>query len=241
VTVRRLMMMLLVILVPFLDLTETPTVSARSPEPPEGAREFADRHFRELVENLVFAGEPETWGFSEDKGTITFGELVPVYGLNTDFARGASDDILSGKEPDWVAVIFQNGRPVNAIGTRKNSEGGYGLAAVGYPPELPYGLLHVQEDDVIVHVFPVDHYYVYSKQAEIVRKLEADNGSSRLGEPMTKTQFQQVLKNRLFPEQEKRISNVSLAGLILVLVVISLGGGWLFFGIRRWRARRSSV
>jgi len=200
-------------------------------EPPEEAKAFAEHHFPGLVENLVFTDQPETWGFSGEKGTITFGELVPVYGVNTDFARGTSDDILSGNEPDWVAVIFQDGRPVNAIGTRKSAGGGYELAAVGYPPELPYGLLHVHEGDIIVHVFPVEAYYVYSEQSDIVRKLEADNGTFRLGEPMTKAQFQQALMELLFPEQAKRSSNKLLAVILPVLIVP--GGTWLFFRIKR--------
>nr|AIF26561.1 hypothetical protein [uncultured bacterium fosmid pJB45G2] len=111
-------------------------------------------------------------GFKEEKGNITFSELYPIYSLNADFALGQSDDIITDKQPKWVAVIFQDDQPVNAIGTQQTTDGHFESDAIGYPLELPSGLLNLEDNEILIHDFPAEEYYVYSEKTSSLMKLE---------------------------------------------------------------------
>jgi hypothetical protein len=207
--------------------------SAASEEPPEGAKAFAEQFFRQLVEEIVFTDRPGDWGFGDDRGDITFGELQPVYSLNADFALGKSEKLLADGRPKWVAVIFQDGRPVNAIGTRQNEAGQFGLDALGYPPELPHGLLHVKEGEIVLHVPPADEYYVYSETAGTLAKIGLADGTYSPGSPQTVEQFRNMLMERYgkADDRGRRIA-VEYAVFGAAIMFVLFGGTWIYFGRR---------
>lgn len=205
-------------------------------QPPEGAKRFAEHHFLRIVEEVVFSDRPMEWGFQEEKGSITFSGLYPIYRLNADFALGRSDDIIADRQPTWVAVVFQDGEPVNAIGTQQTADGQFELASLGYPPELPDGLLNLRDGEIVIHEFPADEYYVYSEKTESLRKMELSDGTYVLGGPQSKEQFQHMLRER-YQAGDKAAgrwmsafpgSSGSFAVICLVVVIAALGGVWIY-------------
>ncbi|XID90451.1 hypothetical protein ACF3MZ_18125 [Paenibacillaceae bacterium WGS1546] len=222
---------------------------ASTNQPPEGAKDFAEQHFHQIVEEVVFSDSPSEWGFKEEKGTITFSELYPIYSLNADFALGQSDDIITDKQPKWVAVIFQDDQPVNAAGTQQTADGHFELAAIGYPPELPNGLLNLKDNEILVHDFPAEEYYVYSEKTNSLMKLEQLDGKYSLSNLQSKEQFQNMLMERYknideweedssggFMSAAPSQSSPSYAFIYPVLIIVVLGGAWLYFR-RRLKTR----
>lgn len=212
-------------------------------QPPEGAVEFAKHHFQQIVEDVVFSDVPADWGFKEEPGNITFSDLYPIYSLNADFALGQSDSLITeNRQPKWVAVIFQDGQPVNAIGTELTADGHWELAEIGYPRELPGGLLNLKENELLVHDFPAEEYYVYSEPTNSVMKLEPTEGKYSLSSSQSKEQFQSLLMERYHdidawaedasggfmdaePSQSGfRSSNALYTG----ISILAVGGTWLY-------------
>ena len=212
--------------------------SAEREEPPEGARAFAEQFFYGLVEEIVFTDRKGDWGFAEERGEIAFSELYPIYSLNADFALGTSKELIADRQPVWVAVIFQDGRPVNAIGTRQADGGGFELDALGYPPELPHGLLNLKEGETVLHVPPADAYYVYSRTDGTLARIGLEDGQYRPGNPLTAEQFRNELKERFFrgDEREKRL-DVKYAVISAVFLILLFGAAYVYFG-RRTKALR---
>jgi len=213
-------------------------VMARTSQPPEGAVDFAAKQFRQIVEEVVFSSDPSDMGFHEGKESITFSELYPVFTLNVDFALGRSDDVISAGQVKWVAVIFQDGQPANAIGTELTTDGHYVLAALGYPPELTRGLLGLKDDEVLVHDVMADEYYVFSQSSKSFMKLNFTNGALGFSNPHSKEQLQRMLMERYMNaygsigdgkhRDASSPSRLSHAIIITVLIIVGVVGGWLY-------------
>jgi hypothetical protein len=181
--------------------------SAAPEEAPAGAREFAEQFFPQIVEEIVFTDQPGDWGFREAEGVITFSELYPIYSLHAEFLSGNTTALIDDRAPIWVAVVFQDGRPVNAIGARQTGDGMFGLDAFGYPPELPHGLLHLKEDEIVLRIPLSDEYYIYSEADGTLTKIALADGGYTPGSPQTVEEFRRVLAERYAGgnEREKRI------------------------------------
>ena len=221
---------------------------ARTNQVPEGAKDFAGKHFLRMVEETL-SENPSEYGFKEGKGSITLSELYPVYSLNADFAFGQSDEIIADHQTSWVAVIFQDGQPVRAIGTYQRADGQFALEAIGYAPELPNGLLSLKDDEKVIYFFPDETYYVYSEKANTIMKLERAGEKTVRSSPQSKEEFQNMLIERFknrgeWPEDASggfmgaapsALSPLHLV-LYLVMIVFVLGGTWLYFR-RRLKTR----
>ena len=196
---------------------------------PEGAKKFAETYFHKIVEETVFSDQPGDWGFKEEEGSISFSELYPIYTLNADFAFGHSDEIITDQQPKWAAVIFQDNQPVNAIGVQLARDGQYELAQIGYPPELPYGLLNLKEHEIIIHDFLADEYYVYSEKTNQLSKLGQLNGKHSLSSSLTKESFQKMLLERY--QDKDRWAKDSSGGVIISIacVLAILTGVWFYY------------
>jgi hypothetical protein len=212
--------------VPRFGVSGASAASAGAISPPEGAVRFAEQHFLRIVEEIVFADRPSEWGFREDKGTITFSDLYPIYGLNADFALGRSEAIAADRPTQWVAVIFQDGRPVNAVGTRQTADGRFELAALGYAPELPRALLQLNEREIVIHEEPEDLYYVYAEETDTIRQVEPSAGTYRLGPPQSREAFQHMLTAR-YRTAEKQGERPLPAVFGAAAVLAVLGTVWL--------------
>lgn len=235
---RKFSIMAMLALVVGLSPVGAPSASTAPNEPPEGAKAFAERFFPGIVEEIIFTDRPGDWGFGEEKGAIAFSGLYPIHSLNADFVTGKSDDLFADRPPVWVAVIFQDGRPVNAIGARQADGGQFELDALGYPPELPHGLLNLKEGESVLHVPPADEYYIYAEHAGTLTKIGLASGTYSPGDPQTVEQFRNALKERYFrvDEQEKRLG-LEAAILSAAVMIVLIAGAWVYFG-RRSRAIR---
>ncbi|MFC6331753.1 hypothetical protein ACFP56_03895 [Paenibacillus septentrionalis] len=177
-------------------ILESQRALASSIQPPLEATQFAEQHFFQIVEDVVFADVPTEWGFKEEKGSITFSNLHPVYRINADFALGKSDHIYVEDQPIWIAVIFQDNQPVNAIGTEMLMDGSYGLSAIGYPPELPEGLLKLQDNQRILYDVPADEYYMLYEQDNTIQRLVFSQEPPSETNTQSIKEFQAMLEKR---------------------------------------------
>lgn len=208
-------------------------VSAAAAVPPDGAKAFAEEHFHQLVDAIVFSDRPGDWGFREEKGTIAFSGLYPIHSLNMDYARGKSDKIILDRPPIWVAVIFQDDQPVNAIGTQQTEDGRFGPAAIGYPPELPHGLLNLRDGEIVIHLPPADEYYVYSETAGTLTKMGIVNGKYSPGSPVSEVQFQRMLMERYkLADDRGKLFVLEYAIFCAAVMIVIFAGVRVYFGRR---------
>jgi hypothetical protein len=215
-----------------------PLASAAPTMPPDGAKSFAEELFRQLVDEMVFADRPEDWGFREEKGTIAFSGLYPVYSLNADFARGKSDELITGMPPTWVAIIFQDGQPVNAIGALRTQDGRFVPQAIGYPPELPHGLLNLRDGEIVIHLPPADEFYVYSETAGILTKMGVANGTYTPDNPMTVEEFRRMLMERYkLADDRRKLFGLEYAIFSVAVMAVIFAGARVYFD-RRSKAFR---
>lgn len=215
---RKLLILLLILLIgAFMDVGQQ--ASARASQPPEGAKEFGEQNFLRLVEEIIFTDQPGDWGFNEGIGEVTFSELYPVYRLNSEFPFGRSDSLLENQQPIWISVIFQDGRPANAIGTKQHEEGHFELAEIGYPSELPPALLNMRESEMIIFKHQSDEYYIYSENDHSILSLQPSGESDPPARYQSVEQFQGMLMERyriieeyygLSAESSPRYSNIDM-------------------------------
>lgn len=222
------------------------SVLASTNQPPQDAKDFAEKYFHQIVKDVVFSENPSEWGFNEEIGTITFSELYPIYSLNADFALGQSDEMITQKQPKWVAVIFQDNQPVNVIGTEQKDNGNFELAEIGYPSELSHGLLNLKVNEILIHDFPSEEYYVFSVESNSIMKVEQGENTKGLSSLQSKEQFQSMMMERyknindleedssggFMQVPVNQSSNISAQSFIYSsIIVLVLGGSWFY--IRR--------
>lgn len=237
----KFIIMLLVLFKIFLS--DIVHLEALENKPPEDAVTFAKDEFPTLVEGIVFKNIPSDYGFKDNIGTIRFSDLTPIYSLSADFAFGKSDQMISDNKPTWVAVIFQDDQPVNAIGTNLADDGQYKLAAMGYAPELPKALLNLTDDQVVFHDFSADEYYLYSDTENSVILVDPSGQTNSINQALSVSEFQNMLMERF--ENVSELEEDSSPGYFnsyfdelsissnryivpLILIVVIIGSYFLF-------------
>jgi hypothetical protein len=132
-------------------------------EVPEEVKKYADEHYLDVVRQLVFEkGPPADFGFQPEPGEISMGPLFAVYTVTPEFIKGEvmEEGIVPAKE--WIAPIFQNGKPVNIIGFYERPSGEIYLAGFNYvSPELPSVLATLKGTEKLIRETPKDAWYVY--------------------------------------------------------------------------------
>ncbi|MGA9226763.1 MAG: hypothetical protein WB217_10530, partial [Mesobacillus sp.] len=96
---------------------------------PEGAQEFADTFFGQIVKDELKSSLAGDFNLNPDSENITFGQLHPVYTFTKEFVKGkkiGADGII--KTEEYIAVVFQDGTPLNVIGTYEKDSGKYEMS-----------------------------------------------------------------------------------------------------------------
>jgi hypothetical protein len=150
-------------------------VSAAETEIPKEAQEFADTHFKDIVLDTVKGSTPGSFNFTSSEN-ITFGPLMKIYGMGKDFYVGkktGAEGIIDTKE--YISVVYQDGKPVNAISTYQNESGAYDLAMFGYPYEDIKELAKIKEKESLLYNMENELWFVYNgKKVKGINKAAKD-------------------------------------------------------------------
>ncbi|MCM3121641.1 hypothetical protein QNH36_12775 [Mesobacillus sp. AQ2] len=158
--------------------------SAAETEIPKGAQDFADTHFKNIVLDTVKGDTPGSFNFTPSEN-ITFGPLLKIYVMGKDFYVGkkkGSEGIVDANE--YISVVYQDGKPVNAISTYLNEAGAYDLAIFGYPYEDVKELAKIKENESLLYNMENELWFVYNG-----KKVK---GLNKAGKDLLKTQEKSI-------------------------------------------------
>lgn len=129
---------------------------------PEGAQEFADAFFGQIVKNHLKSSFAGDYNLNTDSENITFGPLHPVYTITKEFVKGkkiGADGII--KTEEYIAVVYQDGTPVNVIGTYEKDSGEFEMSTFGYGVDIAQELHNLKAGEWVLSEAPKDGWYIY--------------------------------------------------------------------------------
>ncbi len=172
----------------------TVTPASAESDIPQGAQQFADSFFLDIVKEHVHAAHAGNFNLNPNSENITFGSLHHRYTLSEEFVKSniaVETGIISSKE--YISVVYQDGKPVNVIGTYENEAGVFALSTFGYGLELAKKLDNLKEDEKILYEAPIDAWYIYNGKS--VRPLTA-SAAMLMNEEKNVKDFQKVIYER---------------------------------------------
>jgi len=129
---------------------------------PKGAQEFADTFFGQIVKEELKPSLAKDFNLNPSSENITFGPLHPVYTFTKEFVKGkkiGADGII--KIDEYIAVVYQDGLPVNVIGTYETDTGKFEMSTFGYGIDLAQELHNLKAGEWILSEAPEDGWYIY--------------------------------------------------------------------------------
>jgi hypothetical protein len=129
---------------------------------PEGAQEFADTFFGQIVKNHLKSSFAGDYNLNDDSENITFGPLHPVYTFTKEFVKGkkiGADGII--KTEEYIAVVYQDATPVNVIGTYEKDSGEFEMSTFGYGVDIGQELDKLSAGEWVLSEAPKDGWYLY--------------------------------------------------------------------------------
>ncbi|WP_090989180.1 hypothetical protein [Bacillus sp. OV322] len=136
-------------------------------EVPAKAKEFAENHFKKIVVDTIQQDNPSYYYLTDNTEDIRFGDLLPTYSMTREFKK-STDDIKEAHKGliqanEWISVVYQEGKPVNVIGTYRNEENKYEFSTFGYGKSLAENLVGLKPspDTKIFDEMPRNAWYLY--------------------------------------------------------------------------------
>jgi hypothetical protein len=166
---------------------------------PAKAKKFAENHFKEIVVDVIQQDNPSYYHLTDNTEDIRFGDLLPTYSMTRDFKK-STDDIKEAhkgliQDNEWISVVYQEGKPVNVIGTYRNEENEYELSTFGYGKSLAENLAGFKPspDTKIFYEMPRDAWYLYQNG-----KVSGLNNPAKkmIPAPVTVKQFREDIIER---------------------------------------------
>ena len=129
-------------------------------------QQFAKKHFEDIVIEHINSEDREHYNLSESTN-ITFGKLYKVHSLSNEFVT-TKKALTEGSEleetTEYIAAVYQDGKPVNVIGTAKDENGKYTLSTFGYGKNLAVALDNKETNGgKIFYEPPADAWYIFEK------------------------------------------------------------------------------
>lgn len=190
-----------------LFIMSTPTYAEG--DIPAGAQKFADEFFLDIVKEQLKSHNSSNFNLNPDSENITFGPLHQVYTMNQEFVQNSKSDpdkgvVLSG---EYIATVYQDGKPVNAIGTYQNEAGEFALSSFGYSYDLAKKLDKLKGNEKIIYEFPQDAWYLFNDKK--VKPL-TESAIKLMKEEKDLAEFQKVINERY--KNVKNVDNTSGGG-----------------------------
>lgn len=167
-------------------------------------QEEAENIFVPAMDYYFEQGDPTVFGFDSVKGSITFGDIVQVHTFRPEFLEENADEtkgIIATSE--WVAPIYQNGKPVNVIGAFREPDGIVNMSTLGYGESLARGLKSINEGEILIYEFPVDGWYALSEKNNRIRPVDSSAKTVAKNEISLKS-FKKNFKER-YDEKESTV------------------------------------
>ncbi|AZB42014.1 hypothetical protein CEF21_06735 [Bacillus sp. FJAT-42376] len=185
-------------------------------EVPAEAKIYADTNFLNDVKQVINRDTPSNYNLTGD-GNITFGPLFSTFAFSRSFKESREmDKDASGmiQKNEWISVVYQNGNPVNVIGTFKKDDGQFTMSTFGYGKDFAEMLAKFTPDKnkKIIYEMPIDAWYMVD--LKIVKALN-DSAKTMITKDMTINQFQDRFIQRYKdanPILDKNGSDVSVGG-----------------------------
>ncbi|WP_445486493.1 hypothetical protein [Niallia sp. 03133] len=130
------------------------------------AQQYADNNFKNIVLDIVKSEESTTYNLSKSEN-ITFSKLYRVNVLSSDFVT-TNDEINNSNKgivpsDEWIAVVYQEEKPVNVIGTFKKENGEFDLSTFGYGKDLAEAIDNKQPNGgKLIYELPTDSWFLFS-------------------------------------------------------------------------------
>lgn len=151
---------IMILCLPFIS-PEASTVESEN-----SAQQFAKKYFTDIVLDHVNSEEHSYYNLSESTN-ITYGKLYKVYRLSNEFVttkKTLSDDLGIEESTEYIAAVYQDGKPVNVIGTAKDENGKYILSTFGYGKDLAEALDNKETNGGKIFYEPLaDAWYIFEK------------------------------------------------------------------------------
>ncbi|MFE8697529.1 hypothetical protein ACFYKT_14395 [Cytobacillus sp. FJAT-53684] len=198
---------------------------------PKGAQQFADNFFIDIVIEHLTAAHAGNFNLNPNSKNITFGPLHHVYVLTKEFAANKNTDgsgIIGSDE--YISVVYQDGVPVNVIGTYENKAGVFELSAFGFGLEFTRNLdkLKLENGEHLLFEAPFDAWYIYNGKS--VKPL-SHSAVNLMSEEKNILDFQKIIYERYkdaddnpemgggisLPENTDRNENILLYSVIGIL------------------------
>ena len=139
---------------------------ANTVESENSAQQFAKKYFTDIVIDHVNSEDHSYYNLSKSTN-ITYGKLYKVYSLSNEFVttkKKISDDLGIEESSEYIAAVYQDGKPVNVIGTAKDENGKYTLSTFGYGKNLAVALDNKETNGgKIFYEPPADAWYIFEK------------------------------------------------------------------------------
>ncbi|ESU33369.1 hypothetical protein G3A_06720 [Bacillus sp. 17376] len=131
---------------------------------PKEAQEFADRFFYNIVVEELGTEHAANFNLDPDSTNITFGPLFQRFSVTPEFVQEKNPDLSNGIVPsdEYLSVVYQDGKPINVIGTYKNEAGEFALSTFGYGIDLAKRMDKFKGDEVLLYEGPADAWYLYT-------------------------------------------------------------------------------
>lgn len=138
---------------------------AESDEQLKSAQQFANNHFKEIVLAHVKSEDAENYNLTKSEN-IDVGKLYQVSFYSQEFVTTEKEikDNNNGINPgnEWVSVVYQDGKPVNVIGTFKNSNGEFELSTFGYGNDLAEAIDSKKSmGGKLIYELPTDSWFLF--------------------------------------------------------------------------------
>lgn len=163
--------------------------------------EFAKEYFKAIVIEHSLSEDALHYNLTKSE-SIEFGELYQVNLLTEEFIsmkEGSETGIVPGNE--WIAVVYQDDKPVNVIGTFKNENGGFELSTFGYGKGLAEALDRRKTiDGKLFYELPTNAWFLLENG--IVSAMNSVSESVLKGKEIRLNDFQKFVFKRFKDAQE---------------------------------------
>lgn len=159
---KRIIIMFLFSL--FGSVTVASVANAEQSE--KSAQQFAEKYFVPIV--LEHVNSDDFMHYNLSKSTnISYGKLYKVHRLSDEFVtttKKLSGDLGIKESNEFVAAVYQDGKPVNVIGTVKDENGDFVLSSFGYGVDLAVALDRKKTNGgKIIYELPADAWYIFEE------------------------------------------------------------------------------
>lgn len=232
---------LLILIMPLLVFGMATSVNAEDGIP-KGAQEFADEFFGQIIKDELKSSFAGDFNLNSNSENITFGPLHPKYTLTKEFVKGeklGADGIV--KSGEYISVVYQDGNPVNVIGTYEKDSGDFEMSTFGYGIDVAQELDKLNAGEWVLSEAPEDGWYLYDGKnvkplTKHTKELMREEKSVKEYQEIVIERYKDVNRN---PGMAGGIgAGKKMVGLYTALCILGVAVGVLFINKRKLNSKQ---